>query len=232
MDPKEKRVPKERLYPVYEQLKASQAGQSLKRGMALNWDIIPSNMGGRTRCIMWDPNSANGYKVWAGSVTGGLWYNNNITSQLSSWQPVDDLWPSLSISDITYDPNDPMTFYVGTGEAFTSRVIYRESSGIGAGIFKSTDGGATWQQLPSTLNFKYITDVEVRNENGNSVVYAGVASGIYHGTQQSTPNDGLYRSTDGGTPGSRYCPSLPAPTSPILSLISRSPLRTASWWEL
>ena len=58
MDPKEKRVPVERLYPAYEQLKASHASQSLKRGIALNWDIVPSNMGGRTRCIMYDPNDA------------------------------------------------------------------------------------------------------------------------------------------------------------------------------
>jgi photosystem II stability/assembly factor-like uncharacterized protein len=163
---------------------------------------------------MWDPNSANGYKVWAGAVTGGLWYNNNISSQLSGWQPVDDLWPSLSISDITYDPNDPMTFYVGTGEAFTSRVIYRESSGIGAGIFKSTDGGASWQQLSSTLNFKYITDVEVRDENGNSVIYAGVASGIYHGTQQSSPNDGLYRSADGGNTWIQVLPFIEGTNQP------------------
>jgi len=214
MDPKEKRVPVERLVSAYNSLKAEEKDPALKTGNPLQWEIIPSNMGGRTRCIMWDPNSTGGYKVWAGAVTGGLWYNNNISSQLSPWQPVDDLWPSLAISDITFDPVDPQVFYVGTGEAFTSRVIYRESSGIGAGIFKSVDGGLTWQQLSSTLNFKYITDVEVRVENGNSVVYAGVASGTYHGTQQSTPNDGLYRSTDGGGTWIQVLPLIPGTNKP------------------
>ena len=214
MDPVEKRVPAERLLAAYNDIQANKHDASLKLGNALQWDIIPSNMGGRSRCIMWDPNSANGYKVWAGAVTGGLWYNNNITSPLSSWQPVDDFWPSLSISDITYDPNNPQIFYVSTGEAFTARIIYRESSGLAAGIFKSTDGGTTWQQLPSTLNFKFITDVEVRNENGNSVVYAGVASGTYHGTQQSTPNDGLYRSTDGGNTWFQVLPFIPGTSKP------------------
>jgi photosystem II stability/assembly factor-like uncharacterized protein len=214
MDPKEKRVPTERLIEAYNQVKSAQAGQALKMGNPLQWEIIPSNMGGRTRCSMWDPNSATGNKVWAGAVTGGLWYNNNILSPLSLWMPVNDLWPSLSISNICYDPNDPQTFYVGTGEAFTARVIYRESSGLGAGIFKSNDGGETWEQLQSTLNFKFVTDVEVRNENGNSVVYAGVVSGIYHGTHQSTPNDGLYRSTDGGNTWFQVMPLIPGTNKP------------------
>ncbi|MCU0369996.1 MAG: hypothetical protein MUC31_01150, partial [Bacteroidales bacterium] len=198
VDPKEKRVPVERLHQAYREQEAAQGHSSLKTGDPLEWEIVPSDMGGRTRVVMYDPNSPTGNKVWAGGVTGGLWYNNNISGNLSAWVPVDDFWPSLAISSITYDPNNTQVFYVGTGEAFTSRVIYRESSGIGSGIFKSTDGGLSWQQLSSTLNWKYVTDIVVRNESGNSVIYAGVASGTYHGTQQSTPSDGLYRSADGG----------------------------------
>ena len=208
VDPKEKRVPIERLHQAYRDLRAAQGSSRLKTGNPLQWDIVPSNMGGRTRVVMYDPASIKGNKVWAGSVTGGLWYNNDITSPFSSWEPVDDLWPSLAISSITYDPNNLQTFYVGTGEAFTARVIYRESSGVGAGIFKSIDGGQTWQQLPSTLNWKYVTDIEVRDENGISVIYAGVASGTYHGTQQSEPTDGLYRSTDGGATWTQVLPDI------------------------
>jgi photosystem II stability/assembly factor-like uncharacterized protein len=206
VDPAEKRVPVERLRKAYNDLRASHGHGSLKDGTPLQWDIVPSNMGGRTRVVMYDPNSLNGNKVWAGAVTGGLWYNENITSGSSSWMPVNDFWPSLAISSITYDPNNKQTFYVGTGEAFTARIIYRESSGVGIGIFKSTDGGLTWQQLPSTSGWKYVTDIEVRNEGGNSVIYAGVASGEYHGTQQSEPTDGLYRSTDGGEAWTQVLP--------------------------
>lgn len=213
VDPQERRVPVERLHRAYRELMAGNAGR-LKAANPLQWNIVASNMGGRTREVMYDPNSATGNKVWAGAVTGGLWYNNNIVSGLSTWVPVNDLWPSLSISSITYDPNNTQVFYVGTGEAFTARVIYRESSGIGAGIFKSTDGGESWQQLSSTLNWKFVTDIEVRNENGNSVVYAGVASGTYHGTQQSSPTDGLYRSTDGGQSWFQVMPLIPGTTKP------------------
>jgi photosystem II stability/assembly factor-like uncharacterized protein len=206
IDPLEKRVPVERLHQAYFDLKATQGIGSLKDGNPLQWDIVPSNMGGRTRTMMYDPNSLNGNKVWAGAVTGGLWYNENITSGSSSWLPVNDFWPSLAISSITFDPNNKQTFYVGTGEAFTARVIYRESSGVGIGILKSQDGGQTWQQLPSTSGWKYVTDIEVRNEGGNSVIYSGVASGEYHGTQQSEPTDGLYRSTDNGETWTQVLP--------------------------
>jgi photosystem II stability/assembly factor-like uncharacterized protein len=214
VDPKEKRVPVERLHQAYRDVKAAEGNSSLKSTYPLQWNIVPSNMGGRTRVIMYDPASINGNKVWAGGVTGGLWYNNNITSTQSSWVPVDDLWPSLAISSIAYDPNNLLTFYVGTGEAFTARVIYRESSGVGAGIFKSIDGGENWEQLPSTISWKFVTDIAVRNENGASVIYAGVASGEYHGTQQSEPTDGLYRSTDGGGSWTQVMPLINGTNNP------------------
>jgi photosystem II stability/assembly factor-like uncharacterized protein len=208
VDPVLQRVPIERLHKAYNDLKAAEGNATLKDGYPLQWDIVPSNMGGRTRTIMYDPNSINGNKVWAGSVTGGLWYNNNITSPSSSWVPVDDFWPSLAISSITFDPNNTQTFYVGTGEAFTAKMIYRESSGVGYGIYKSDDGGQSWQQIPSTVMWKYVTDIEVRDENGSSVIYAGVSSGVYHGDQQSEPTDGLYRSTNGGSTWTQVLPDI------------------------
>jgi photosystem II stability/assembly factor-like uncharacterized protein len=214
VDPNEKRVPVERLHKAYNDIKAAESNSALKTtAYPLDWNIVPSNMGGRTRVIMYDPNSAGGNKVWAGAVTGGLWYNENITTS-TTWTPVDDFWPSLAISSIVFDPNNTQVFYAGTGEAFTSRVIYRESSGIGAGIFKSADGGQTWAQLPSTLEWKYVTDIEVRSENGGSAVYAGVASGEYHGSQQSKPTDGLYRSTDGGASWTQVLPEIAGSESP------------------
>jgi photosystem II stability/assembly factor-like uncharacterized protein len=214
LDPVERRVPVERLHKAYRDITAAENQSAiLKSGDPLLWEIVPSNMGGRTRVVMYDPNDTGGNKVWAGAVTGGLWYNDDITSSMT-WAPVDDFWPSLAISSITYDPNNTQVFYVGTGEAFTARVIYRESSGVGAGIFKSADGGQTWEQLASTLAWKYVTDIEVRNENGSSVIYAGVASGEYHGTQQSDPTDGLYRSTDGGASWTQVMPLIEGTSNP------------------
>ncbi len=207
-------VPRERLHKAYLETKEN-AQSNFKSTASLDWSGTSAEMGGRTRAIMWDPNDAAGKKVWAGGVTGGLWFRNDITNDQSLWQPVNDFWSSLNISCITYDPNNPTTFYVGTGEAQTALYIYRESSGIGEGIWKSADGGQTWNLLETTLDFEYVTDIKVRNENGNSVIYAGVASGLYKGTvHQSEPSDGLFRSEDGGLSWEQVLPDIPGYGAP------------------
>ena len=210
IDPELKCVPSERLYSAYMQTKELLLQKESKNSATdLEWIETGSNMGGRTRAIMWDPNDPDGTKVWAGSVTGGLWYNNDIYNDSFEWQPVNDFWPGLSVSCIVSDPNDPMIFYAGTGEYQTARIIYRESSGVGIGIWKSTDGGETWDIISSTEDFKYISDMKFRDENGISVLYAGVVSGYYHGINfQSVPSDGLYRSTNGGNTWVQVLPNI------------------------
>lgn len=215
LDPEEKRIPTERLR------EARQTAHYLnqrKRGIdeSPQWENISSDMGGRTRSLMWDPNDASGNKVWAGSVTGGLWYNNNITSASSSWQAVSDVWENLSISSIAHDPNDTETFFVGTGELPTAVVTYRESSTKGVGIWKSNDAGENWYLLPSTEDFAYVTDIVIKDEGlGESVIFAGVGSGTYKGEEHySMPTDGLYRSEDGGNTWEQVLPDIEGDTLP------------------
>lgn len=206
VDPALQRVPAERLVKAYHSISLFES-ELLKSGAyQMQWTGTSAEMGGRTRAIMWDPLVPN--KVWAGGVTGGLWYNENIISATGEWQPVNDMWDNLAISCIVNDPVNPLTMYVGTGEAQTALITYRESGGRGVGIWKTTDGGQSWVLLPSTSQFAYVTKIAVRNEAGNSVIYAGVASGIYHGTQQSQPSDGLYRSVNGGQSWQQVLPDI------------------------
>jgi hypothetical protein len=210
MDPELKRVPTERLYDAYQQTKELLLQKkNNKSSTDLEWTETGSNMGGRTRALMWEPGDTAGTKVWAAGVTGGVWFNNDIYDDSSAWQPVNDFWPGLSVSCIVSDTNDPMVFYAGTGEYETARIIYRESSGVGIGIWKSTDGGQTWNIIPSTVDFKYISDLKIRNEEGTGVLYAGVVSGYYLGiNNQSEPSDGLYRSEDGGETWDQVLPDI------------------------
>lgn len=208
VDPVEKRVPTERLLKSYKTSKAMEAERALKGATPLEWEIQSSVMGGRTRAMMWDPNSTSGNKVWAGSVTGGLWYNDNITNNTEQWQSVDAFWANLSISCITYDPNNTMDFYIGTGESQTALQTYRSSSGVGYGILKSSDGGETWNWIESTQEWAYVNDVMIRDEDGTSVIYAAVASGKYYGNHTSAPSDGLYRSIDGGENWEQVLPNI------------------------
>lgn len=212
VDPETKTVPRERLLKAYNHLQLKK-GNQLKEDMV--WTNIPVEMGGRTRALMFDPNDPYSGKVWAGAVTGGLWYNENIYEETSSWIPVNDFWDNLTTSVIAYDPNNTETFYVGTGESETAIITYRESSGKGVGIWKSTNAGETWTLLPSTSDFAYISDILVKNEGGSSVIYAAALSGLYKGAQHNTePTDGLYRSSDGGESWEQVLPNIPGEDVP------------------
>lgn len=173
-----------------------------KAGITNQWvERGPYSVGGRVRAIMFDPNDASGKKVWAGGVSGGLWYNNDITNAATEWVLVDGFWSNTTIACITADPNNPQIFYVGTGEVETG-----DFSGLG--IWKTTNGGNTWQQV-FNLESGYsgnvkkgvynVPTIKVVNNNGASEVYAGV-SGSYLGdtaTFIGLYEAGLYKSTDG-----------------------------------
>ncbi len=211
-DPSTGTVPRERLVSAME---TTRLLASMKQSTPILWQGYPSDMGGRTRAIMYDPNDATHKKVWAGGVTGGLWYNNNITNAISPWIPVGDFWSTLAIRCLAYDPKNPNIFFVGTGEAETAMQTYRESSGLGFGIGRSDDGGQTWYHIQGTEQFAYVTDIVVRVENDTSVIYAGVASGLYKGSQhQSMPSDGLFRSKNGGASWQQVLPLISGSTVP------------------
>ncbi len=215
MDPATGEVPVERLVDAWEYSKALSAQKSTTLDPLVQWTNVPSDMGGRMKAVAWDPNDLQHKKVWAAAATGGLWYNNNITSVTSPWNVVDDFWDGLAVSCIEFDPNNTQIMYAGTGEASTAIITYRESCGKGVGIFKSTDGGLTWTLLPSTSGFAFVTDIRVRNEGGSSVIYAGVVSGKYEGVDhQSIPSDGLYRSADGGLTWTQVLPNITGQTVP------------------
>jgi hypothetical protein len=164
----------------------------------------PFDVGGRTRALAWDPNDGTGKKVWAGGVTGGLWYNNDITNAASNWENVGDVWTNLAITKIAFDPTNIQVMYVATGEG------YNVGSTKGAGIWKSTDGGNTWLQLSSTTGMSFINDLVVRSEiiSGvtKGVLYAAVDNYSYQGFFFSYGFTGLFRSTDNGASWSQVLP--------------------------
>lgn len=145
----------------------------------------PNNVGGRTRALAFDPSDPDHKKVWAGSVSGGLWYNEDITMATSPWKNVDDFWANLAITSIAFDPSDNNVMYVATGEGWFNFDAVR-----GAGIWKSADGGATFTQLTSTDNFTF-TYVQKIVVASNGDVFA------------ATRNASVQRSEDGGDTWSR-----------------------------
>ena len=195
-DPSTGTIPTERILDAIEFAEQKRMSFSYaKRMTEVNWvERGPNTIGGRTRAILIDPNDSTKKKLWAAGVTGGLWYTNDITVASPTWNSVDGTWGNLAVGSINSDPNDTNTMYVGTGE----RMGIFSTSSRGLGIWKTTDGGATWTHLTATENFNYVTDIVVRNESGTSVVYAGVGGHYYEGKWHGSANTGLWRSADGG----------------------------------
>ncbi|NOX84462.1 MAG: hypothetical protein GXO86_00625, partial [Chlorobi bacterium] len=145
------------------------------------WDWLgPSNIGGRIRTILPNPNNAS--ILWIGSVSGGIWKSTNSGA---SWTPVDDFMTNLAITSMVFDPSTTSIMYAATGEGF-----YNFDALPGAGIFKSTDGGVTWNQLTSTNNnnFKYVNRLAAHpNPDSAGVIYC------------VTSTNRVYKTTSGGT---------------------------------
>ncbi|HWM95192.1 MAG TPA: hypothetical protein VN493_30840 [Thermoanaerobaculia bacterium] len=147
-----------------------------------SWSPLgPGNVGGRTRALIVDPRSPK--TLYAGGVAGGVW---KTTDGGLSWTALDDFAANLAVASLAMDPSRSNIVYVGTGEGF-----YNDDAVRGAGIFKTTDGGLTWKQLPSTDNpfFHYVNDLVVSPKDPRRV-YAATRTGVW-------------RSRDGGRTWSR-----------------------------
>lgn len=124
-----------------------QAARLAKNASSLNlqWqEMGPDNLGGRTRAILFDKDNPS--TMWAGSVSGGIFRSPNAGR---SWIPVNDQLKNLAIVSLAQGSDGAI--YAGTGEDMYYPASGTRSQGIlGAGIFKSTDGGLTFTQLAST----------------------------------------------------------------------------------
>ncbi|MCF6181553.1 proprotein convertase P-domain-containing protein [Lutibacter sp.] len=173
----------------------------------------PNNVGGRTRVVLFDPNDATNKKVYAGGVSGGLWVNQDITNVASTWTLVSGVPSNMNISCITVDPRDSNTWYIGTGEQYTF------GAAVGNGVYKTTDGGANWTNIPVQLvggasfdlngsnsflsGLYYINGIQAWDNGTSTEIFIGVGAHLYG--DSSSPSDwlglqnsGLYRSTDNG----------------------------------
>lgn len=177
----------------------------------------PNNVGGRTRVLLFDPNDASGNRVFAGAISGGLWVNENITSETSPWRKVEGLPANLNISCITVDPRNSNIWYVGTGEQYTGGDV------IGTGVYKTTDGGNSWNKVLDVEDFAnsttggnirvvggvfYINDIEAWDNGSSTEVFIGVSTHLYANARNPLNllgfyEKGLYGTKDGGANWSR-----------------------------
>ncbi len=154
----------------------------------------PTNVGGRTRGIMFDPNDATHETVFAGGVSGGLWKNNSISTAGSAWTRV-NIPENLNVCCITSDPNNPNIFYVGTGESYTG------GDANGNGVWKSTNGGLTWSKvfggISGPTTFQTAANITVNSPVGIAGVYPCIPSTSFGSVITSAITANVVLITDG-----------------------------------
>lgn len=144
--------------------------------------IGPAGMSGRVAAVDVDPSDRN--VIFVGASTGGLWRSEDGGIQ---WSPVFDDQPVLGIGSVAVSPVNPDLVWVGTGEGNP-----RNSVGVGAGIYRSLDGGDSWA-LMGLEDSERIHRV-IPHPRNPDVVYAGVMGPAWSDGETR----GVYRSNDGG----------------------------------
>ena len=198
-----------------------------------------SNAGGRVVSIAPHPTDPN--TVYIASASGGIW---KTTNGGTSWTPLTDELSNLNHGAVALDSSDPNIVYAGTGE-------YTTNSG-GDGLFRSTDAGATWARIATAAQVGSNISKVVIDPTNPQVIHitgsGGYARSANGGTSWTTlltgscsdfalnpsnpqivyiakHNDGVYRSTTGGTSPVRLANGLPSSgvTRIILALAPSSP---------
>ena len=156
-----------------------------QRMIANVWEFVgPLNIGGRITDIEISTGTDNA--IYVGAASGGIFRS---LDNASSWQPIFDDQPMLAIGDIEISKSDTDLLYVGTGEpnAGGGSLAYD-----GDGIYKSTDGGNTWQSK-GLENVGSISKVII-DPTDNNKVFVGAMGPLF----RNDDNRGVYRSEDGG----------------------------------
>ena len=144
--------------------------------------IGPGAMSGRVTTI--DVQRDRPEVIYIGTASGGLW--RSVTAGVE-WEPLFDDEATQSIGALAIAPSNPDVIWVGTGEGNP-----RNSHSSGRGVYRSIDGGATWELmgLEGTRNIHRI----IVHPTDHQTVWVG-AIGTAWG---DSPDRGVYKTTDGG----------------------------------
>lgn len=148
----------------------------------LHWRMIGPFRGGRAVAAAGVPGDPNLF--YFGAVDGGVWKTTNAGV---TWTPIFDGQPVASIGAIAVAPSDPKTIYVGTGES-----DIRSDLASGDGVYRSSDGGETWQNI-GLRDTRQISRIIIDPQNANTV-YVGALGHAYG----PNPERGVFKSTDAG----------------------------------
>lgn len=145
-------------------------------------NIGPAFMSGRIADLAIHPEDPSIWYIAVGS--GGVWKTVNAGT---TFDPIFDEQDSYSVGCISIDPSDSDIIWVGTGENVGGRHV-----GYGDGVYRSEDGGQTWQNM-GLPNSEHISKIIVHPENSD-IVWVAAQGPLWN----KGGDRGLYKTTDGG----------------------------------
>lgn len=148
----------------------------------LDWRLVGPHRAGWATAVAGIPGDPATY--YFGGADGGVW---KTTDAGSTWQPLFDRQGSASIGALVVAPSDPQVIWVGTGQ-----IHQRWDIVDGDGVYRSTDGGATWTHL-GLEETKHIGALWVDPASADTAIVA--ALGHVFGANEER---GLFRTSDGG----------------------------------
>ena len=149
---------------------------------ALQWRGIGPYRGGRALAVAGIPGESSTF--YFGAVAGGVW---KTTDRGGTWQVLTDGTPISSVGAIAVAPSQHDVIYVGTGEAAP-----RGNMTYGDGVYKSTDGGKTWNHV-GLRDSRQIGALIIDPANPDIVLVAALGHAFGPNTER-----GVFRTTDGG----------------------------------
>lgn len=123
---------------------------------------------GRINVVMQDPKDKN--KVYVGAPAGGFWISKDGGK---TWKTTTDKLPQIGVSAIAVDYNNTDIIYMSTGDDDAGDTL-------SIGVFKSTDGGETWEQtgLKASNSPVAISDLYIDPKDSNKL-WAATSNGVY-----------------------------------------------------
>ncbi|MEC9242362.1 MAG: glycosyl hydrolase, partial [Gemmatimonadota bacterium] len=144
--------------------------------------IGPAVAGGRVHDVEALPDDPS--TIFVASASGGLW---KTTNRGQTWRNVFSDQAVSTFGDVAIAPSDPNVLYVGTGEQNN-----RQSSSWGNGVYRSDDGGETWQHL-GLVETRHIGKVLIHPTDPETA-YVAALGNLWRGNEER----GVFRTRDGG----------------------------------
>ena len=144
--------------------------------------VGPALVSGRIADIAVNPNNFSEYYLAVAS--GGVW---KTTNSGTTYKPIFDSQGSYSIGCVEIDPNNTQTIWVGTGENNNQRSV-----AYGDGVYKSLDGGDSWENVGLKTS-EHIGMISIDPNNSNIVYVAAYGPLWKEGGER-----GIYKTTNGG----------------------------------